>query len=415
MLEFLFLGKAFFLYERVRFSDMNKPLNKKTKVLVTQAGTRNGYLITYSLGKMGVPVYCADTITFSQTRLSRFCCKYSTYPSPHLDSDRYFQNINQFIEHQDIGLIFPAYDEMIFLSQHRERLIKPDILIAPTGAQVRLVHNKADLHKLCLQIGVETPPTIELVEKSDIEKALVHLSLPLVLKPERGGGGWGVSIVKTPDELSTTWKAFDREKHQNRLFAQKYIEGPLYGYGALCDQGEILASNCYETVRPHPVGTGTSTFRKGVVFDEIEAEADKFFRHLKWTGLCHCDFLRDQATGKFYLIDANPRFWGGTAQALASGINIPFLMYLLGTGQHDGMVFRRSGAGITSAWLWGDVLELLKRLLKENGKNRILREHFSSWGGTFFDDLRLDDFFPFLGYFIQKLIAMARADCSKGF
>jgi predicted ATP-grasp superfamily ATP-dependent carboligase len=390
---------------------MKNSFNNTTNVLVTQAGTRNGFVITYSLGKRGIPVYCADSQKYTQTRFSRFCRGYATYPSPHSDPDGYLNLINVLIERYKIGLLFPAYDEMIFLAQCRERLINSKVLIAPPYEDIITVHKKTELHKLCNSAGCSSPLTIELKDYSDIKSIISHMPFPFMLKPERGGGGWGVTLVNNEDEFIAKWEAFDTQKHQNKLFAQQYIRGDLYCYGVLCNEGKILASNCFQTLRSH----GTSCFRRGVIVEEIENQADKLFSHLKWTGVCQCDYILDEIDGKAYLIDANPRFWGSTAQALASGMNFPFLLYLLGTGQHDGSVVRRTGKDITSSWLWGDFMVMCERLLKEKGKTHILLEHLAAWSSAYFDDLRFDDPAPFFFYPLQKFISAGSNVVSGGF
>lgn len=385
------------------------------KVLVTQASTRNGFVITYALGKMGVPVYCADAAKYAQSRFSRFCRNYSTHPSPHVDPEGYFVSINRIIEKENISLLFPAYDEMIFLAQNRHRLSRPEVLVCSQGDHVAMLHNKKELNSLCGKIGCNTPLTIELTDAADIERVLEIIDFPFVLKPERGGGGWGVSFITNAKELRAQWEAFDVEKHQNRLFIQQYIKGALFGYGALCDKGTILAGNCYHTVRQYPIGRGTPSFRKGCVVEDIESQAEKIFSHLGWTGVCQFDFLYSENDGKAYLIDANPRFWGSTAHGLASGINFPFLLYLLGTGQHHGSTVRRTGIDVTSLWFWGDLCVMLNRLRTEKGKLKILNDHISTWIGAYYDDFKIDDPLPFIFYPIQKLLSSRELSESEGF
>lgn len=385
-------------------------IDKQTKVLVTQAGLRNGFVLTYSLGEIGIPVYCADSHKFSQTRYSRYCRNYATYPLPHIDPDGYFNAINSIVDRFDIGLIFPAYDEMIFLSQYRHKLVNSKLLISPPYEDIISVHKKTSLSKLCNDIGCNSPLTIEINNISDIDKAISLLSFPFILKPERGGGGWGVSIINNPKDILEKWKSFDRDKHNNKLFAQQYINGSLYCYGVLCSNGKILASNCFQTLRHH----GTSCFRRGLVVEEIESQAEKLFQHLHWTGVCQCDYMLDNE-GRAYLIDVNPRFWGSTAQGLASGINFPYLLYLLGTEQHDGSIIRRTGIGVTSLWLWGDFFVMCERLLKESNKFSVLRDHISSWTKAYIDDLRFDDPLPFLLYPVQKLVYTLTNDDTGGF
>jgi hypothetical protein len=96
-------------------------------------------------------------------------------------------------------------------------------------------------------------------------------------------------------------------------------------------------------------------------------------------------------------------------------MNFPFLLYLLGTGQHDGSVVRRTGKDITSSWLWGDFMVMCERLLKEKGKTHILLEHLAAWSSAYFDDLRFDDPAPFFFYPLQKFISAGSNVVSGGF
>jgi predicted ATP-grasp superfamily ATP-dependent carboligase len=384
-------------------------------VLVTQAGMRNGYVITYALGSMGFHIHCADAQKYTQTRFSRFCSSYDIYPSPHCDPDGYFSVINHLIDKYSIDVIAPAYDEMIFLSQNRHCLKKPGTLFCSKPENILKVHSKPDLFKLCVELGCNAPATYEVLNESDINTVIEKLSFPLVLKPERGGGGWAVSFITSKDELIRKWAEFDTEKHHNRLFVQQYIKGPLYGYGALCKNGTILASNCYHTVRQNPIGRGTPSFRRGCIIDEIEKQAEIIFRHLEWNGVCQFDFLQDEKDGKVYLIDGNPRFWGSTAHGLASGINFPYLFYCTATNLHDGTVIRRTGNDKTSSWFWGDLFVLITRLRTQPEKLTALIEHFSGWIGTYFDDLKITDPLPFLFYPLQKLFQSKDAGDAQGF
>ena len=385
------------------------------KVLITQAGTRNGYVITYSLGKEGIQVHCADSNKICMSRFSRYCCSFHAYPNPHKDPDGYFDTLNQLVEKLNISYIFPAYDEAILLSMFKDKLTKTDILIIPSYENMYTLHNKPTLYDLCNKIGCDVPRISYIKTLSDIDKAIEKLSFPLVLKPERGGGGWGVTFIKNYNAFYSVWCAFDQELHKNRLIAQEFIPGKLYGHGVLCNRGNILASNTYQTCRQYPIGRGTPSYRRGIEIQKISEQAGLILKYLKWTGVCQMDFIVDRRNDRAVLIDANPRFWGSTAHGIASGINFPFLLYVLASGQHDNQEIKGKVNGITSTWAWGDFIVMIIRLLKESDKGNILKDHLHSWRNTYFDELKIEDPIPFFVYPIQKYFSILKRKNDEGF
>jgi predicted ATP-grasp superfamily ATP-dependent carboligase len=380
------------------------------RVLVTQAATRNGYVITYSLGTRGVRVSCADTVRVAPARFSRHCASYHRYPSPHRDPDGYFRALGDIIAKEKIDLLLPAYDEAYFLAQYREKLPRPDLVVLPDHPTVLALHNKAAFYKLCDELGCRTPATAEINGPEDVERAIGSMGLPMVLKPERGGGGWGITFARTREEVLGAVRDFDSDLHQNRLMAQQFIGGDLYGLGVLCIDGTVVATNGYRTVRQHPIGRGTPCFRSGVSNEKAKDYARRIFGRLKWTGVCQIDYLQGKDADEIYYLDANPRIWGSTAQALASGTNFPYMLFLLATGRRgevEGVAAEGSpGVGVKTSWLWGDMIVLWHRLVGEKGRLKILREHLGNWRESRFDDLRIEDPLPFLFYPVQKVAGL---------
>lgn len=378
-------------------------MDLNTRVLVTQAGTRNGYVITHTLGAMGIPVYGADVAALVHTRFSRYCRGYSTYPSPHTDPEAYVDAINRIVRQHDVGLVIPAYDEALFLSGRRAQVDRAEAIVLPPYADLMTIHRKVDLYRLAERVGARAPVTIALDSRDDLARCLQTLKLPLVIKPERGGGGWGVVIVRTAKELEQTWRGFDQAKHNNRLFAQQMIFGEAIGCGAVFDRGRRVAIDTYGILRQHPVGVGTATYRTEVRCDDAARQVHSILAALSWTGVAQFDFIVSEEDGNAYLIDGNPRFWGSVAHAVASGANVPFLYYLIATGQSEFATEVTTNPGVSSIWLWGDLFVLFRRLTQEGRTKGIVSEHVRSWKNVSFDDFHRDDICPFLFYPVQKI------------
>jgi predicted ATP-grasp superfamily ATP-dependent carboligase len=54
--------------------------------------------------------------------------------------------------------------------------------------------------------------------------------------------------------------------------------------------------------------------------------------HLRWSGVAHLDFKKEKKSGKLFLIDFNPRFWGTLLGSTRAGVNFPLLACYSGMG-----------------------------------------------------------------------------------
>jgi predicted ATP-grasp superfamily ATP-dependent carboligase len=66
---------------------------------------------------------------------------------------------------------------------------------------------------------------------------------------------------------------------------------------------------------------------------EIEKIGREVLERLSWRGVAMVEFKRCARTGKFYLLDINPRFWGSLPLSEAAGVNFPYLLYKAALGE----------------------------------------------------------------------------------
>ena len=92
----------------------------------------------------------------------------------------------------------------------------------------------------------------------------------------------------------------------------------------ISEQSSILAEN--KNLKTYPYKEGASVYRKNVSVPAMEKEARKFLKAIKWHGPIEIDFRMGKSNIP-YLIEVNPRFWGGLHQSVASNVNYPLLAY----------------------------------------------------------------------------------------
>jgi D-alanine-D-alanine ligase len=103
--------------------------------------------------------------------------------------------------------------------------------VGATGAGARLAWDKAVAKVLVQQVGLQTPHSITLPKETFreldadgvLKSVVASLSLPLVVKPARGGSAHGVTIVRKADQLSHAM--IDAYVYCDVALIEKYVEG----------------------------------------------------------------------------------------------------------------------------------------------------------------------------------------------
>jgi hypothetical protein len=88
----------------------------------------------------------------------------------------------------------------------------------------------------------------------------------------------------------------------------------------------------YRNVRAFPRGTGAGALRETVHLTDAENAACQLLEHLNWHGMAELDF-RVGDDGVPYLIELNPRFFGGLHQAIAANVDYPHLLFRIAAGE----------------------------------------------------------------------------------
>lgn len=98
------------------------------------------------------------------------------------------------------------------------------IWVGPTPDQIRLLGDKIAAKKAAIDAGVATAPIIEVTTGEVPDGA----TMPALVKAAAGGGGRGMRIVRTPDELADAVAAGSREAEaafgDGTVFIEPYIE-----------------------------------------------------------------------------------------------------------------------------------------------------------------------------------------------
>lgn len=371
-------------------------------VIVTNAKNRIAYAIVKSLGEKGIDVYTADFVPLSMSFASRFSKGHFLYPSPFKEQKAFIESIINNTLRLGGDVIIPVFEETFLLSKYKEAVSPYVRMPIPDYEQILMAHNKDRWLSLAQRLNIPVPRTVSAVA---LRNGNQHaLRFPVLVKPNQGGGAWGIVQADNQGELEAILgQKTHADKPWERFFVQEKIRGSVYCVAMVMNHGVLKGHVVYKQLRDYPFSGGQATLRVSVDQPEAVRHFEILLRELKWHGVCQADFLVDEDTGVPYLIDINPRFWGSLTQAIASGVDFPYILYRIAV---DGDVEASPGfrTGVMTRWIWGDLKTLPHALRESRRKYKFLKEYVSLFRKEMvYDDFCLKDPLPFFMFGLDFL------------
>lgn len=156
-------------------------------------------------------------------------------PPPSRDS---YLNIHQIVAACEItgaDAIHPGYGFLSENAKFAEILEAHNItFIGPTSAHIRIMGDKIEAKKTAKRLGIPVVPGSEGAITDDIEAARVanEIGFPVIIKASAGGGGRGMKVARTADELSVALSTARSEAGSafgdDAVYIEKYLEKPRH-------------------------------------------------------------------------------------------------------------------------------------------------------------------------------------------
>ena len=346
-------------------------------VLVLDADQRSALAVTRSLGRRGIPVHTGEAASAALAGRSRFSRQFTEYPSPAREPEHFIQSLIELVQKQQIGMLLPMTElTSRLLLEHRQEFHGIQIPF-PDQQTVDRLADKCALMRLASALQIPIPKTWYADSPDKLPAPLEDLPYPLILKPGMSWlflqGQWrraGVRSASTPQEareILTSDPAFQAHP----FLLQEYVEGHGAGVFALYDNGKPLAFFAHRRLREKPPEGGVSVLSESVEVDPLQgAHARTLLDHAGWHGIAMVEF-RLAPDGTAYLMEINTRFWGSLQLAIDAGVDFPWLLYQLASGEQPEAVSNyRSGKRLR--WLLGDLDHLY--LVLRDGRYPIVRK-----------------------------------------
>ncbi|MFB7087352.1 ATP-grasp domain-containing protein [Streptomyces sp. NPDC056296] len=270
-----------------------------------------------SLGRAGVDVHVVADCAQSPVRASRYVSRLHTPPPPGAspaDIAVVLRRVAARIARP--AVLIPMDDACaVAVGRMRAELAPAYLLPDLPGALPERVADKAELAGVCASLGVPHPETLVPDGPAEAARAAWRLGLPVVAKWSRpwlvppGGGLRSTVLVRSAREAGELYRR--AEEAGSRLLLQAFLPpGPdrdWFFHGYADRSGAVRAGGPGRKTRARPRGAGLTAVGRWTPNPQVQALAERITGELGYRGILDLDFRRCGTTGRYHLLDFNPR------------------------------------------------------------------------------------------------------------
>jgi predicted ATP-grasp superfamily ATP-dependent carboligase len=338
-----------------------------TSVLVLDGEQRAALAVVRSLGYHGCRVHVCSSVPRSLAGGSRFAASETCVPDPLRDPEAFSAAVSRLARARRAVLVLPVTEAATLALLERNDM--PARTMIPTSdlEHFRRASDKSAVLSLAERLGIAVPAQRSVSGNQDAEPPIPAGMFPLVVKPARsiaGPGGdrrkVGVRYASTPAQLDEAMRELGSEA--GPFLLQTRIEGPGLGVFVLRWGGRVIASFAHRRIREKPPSGGVSVCCESVAAPPgLLEQSVTLLEALDWNGVAMVEFKHDTVSGRDYLMEINPRFWGSLQLAIDAGVDFPWYLVQAALGLQLPPV-QAWRVGVRSRWCWGEVDHLIARL-----------------------------------------------------
>ncbi len=221
------------------------------------------------------------------------------------DSEIY-NHLSETIKKHNIHIVLPFVDPAISIVCKLKSML-PDVFIPCSNETIcNIMFNKKSAAEWFFNAGFLVP--------KDYSQASTINQYPVILKPKEGSASKGITILYDAQMMLDFGNRYDVDDY----LIQQYI-CPVTEYTVDCyvsQQGKIIS--VVPRVRLEVAGgevVNTRTEKNQAIIQLSE----KILNKGQFKGPITIQFLKDNDTGKFYVMEINPRFGGGVVAGILAG------------------------------------------------------------------------------------------------
>lgn len=316
--------------------------NGNASVVVPGIGAPSTVACIRSLGRRGVRTIVVSADPTTPAFRSTYCDEAIRVPSPHEDLVAYKEALRSLAMRPDVRAIIPVREPDVYvLSKYRDEFADHVRPLWPTLDTLARAQDRVRLFEAADRAGVAAPETALFTSLPDRDREWIVKPRYTILVDEYIEEYTPETCVAPP---STRYIEPDRIPDTDAVYADMN-HVPLvqeciattdeYGFFALYDEGEPVATFQHRQRRGWSYAGGPSAFRESVDIPALEDAGRALLDELEWHGLAMVEFLRDEESGEFKLMEVNPRFWSSLPFSVRAGADFPYYYWLLANGMRD--------------------------------------------------------------------------------
>lgn len=216
------------------------------------------------------------------------------------------KNLLNVISELNINIVLPFVDPAIIIAARLKKENKNVFVPVSNESICKVFFDKKKAKDWFVKNGFPVPENMK--------------KLPLIAKPCKGSASKGVVIIRNDRELEYFINNFNQEDY----LIQRFLEGEEYSVDCyVSSEREILSVVPRKRVE---VTAGEVTKSVTVKDYKIIEMTKKILSRDKFIGPVNIQFIKENKTGRLFVIEVNPRFGGGVIVSIEAGADIPSMI-----------------------------------------------------------------------------------------
>ena len=292
----------------------DESINLITTIAVSLTGT--GLAVARDVSNLGTVIGIDEDKT-RPGRYSRHVELRKALSDSRLD-ERLAEKVRDYAQKQQkpVVLVPAADDACEWVIAHRDILL-PHVRVSAgyTPERAGMLLDKSAFGTRCVALGIDVPVTCQPTTMDDVRAFARDVGLPCIVKPRAGHkwrdrlSGQKLLVPKTLAELERAMTEIVGDP--SAVVLQELVPGPERNLGVAAvwsDQaGRVRHTLTARKIRQFPRQFGSGSRVVTEVLPEVARLSAEVVAQLDYRGLCGTEFKLDERTGRWRLIEINPR------------------------------------------------------------------------------------------------------------
>ena len=222
-----------------------------------------------------------------------------------LSKSNFHQDMQTIENNNNKIIFFPIEEQTIldfynYLETNKNSKIRS---LLPSRDMFNLVRDKSKFSSFCLSNNINVPREYSFSDIANFN----DLPSPLIVKPKIGSGSVGIKFIDSIADINDIQEL----DSSNYLIQERIKNGQnILGGFFLTHNGKLISYYGHKRIRTYPEEGGVTIYSKVDINNEIKKLGSDLLDKLNWSGLAMIEFLYDEKSKSYKIIELNPRAWG---------------------------------------------------------------------------------------------------------